>query len=89
MSSKEEIKSLFELEIKNSSDYATVLKIKQYILNELILPNINEIVIYKFETKQTEQQINNIKLGVILEFGFSIDTINEDCIIVDMKKFLE
>ena len=88
MSSKQEIKSLFEAEIKNSADYATVIKIKQYIINEIITPNINQIVIYNFEIPQTEEQINNIKLGIIVEFDINIDTINENCVIIDMKKFL-
>ena len=88
MSSRQEIKSLFEVEIKNSADYATVLKIKQYIINEIITPNINENVVYNFETPQTEEQINNIKLGLIVEFGFS-GIISENYVVIDMKKFLE
>ena len=88
MSSKQEIKSLFEVEIKNSADYETVLKIKQYIINEIITPNINENVVYNFETPITEEQINNIKLGMIIEFGFS-GIINENYVVIDMKKFLD
>jgi hypothetical protein len=87
MSSKQEIKSLFEAEIKNSADYATVIKIKQYIINEIITPNINQLVIYNFEIPQTEEQVNNIKLGMIVEFGFS-GIISENYVIVDMEKFL-
>jgi hypothetical protein len=87
MSSKQEIKDLFKIEIKNSTDYATVLKIKQFIINEIITPNINENVVYNFETKQTEEQINNIKLGMIVEFGFS-GIISQDYVAIDMKNFL-
>ncbi len=90
MSSKQEIKDLFTAELLLSAEYQIVLKIKQFILNEIATPNIQEEVCYYFETSQTEQQRKNIKLCMIIEFGFYTDemNINENRIIIDMKKFL-
>ena len=46
MSSKQEIKDLFIAEIKNTSEYQIVLKLKQFILDEIAAPNIHEIFNY-------------------------------------------
>jgi hypothetical protein len=89
MSSKNLIKDLFIAEIKNTPEYQIVLNIKEFILNEIATPNIQEIVLYNFETPLSKDQINNIKLCMIVEFGFSTDNMSESCVFIDMKEFLE
>jgi hypothetical protein len=89
MSTKEEIKDLFIAEIKNTPEYQIVLQMKAFILNEIATPNIQEEVIYYFETPLNKQQLKNIQLGMIVEFGFSTNNVASDCIFIDMRKFLE
>ncbi len=89
MSSKEEIKNLFIAEIKNTPEYQIVLQLKAFILNEIATPNIQEEVVYNFETPLNKEQMNNFKLGMIVEFGFSTNNMSENCVFIDMKKFLE
>lgn len=89
MTSKSYIKDLFTNEILNSEEYQTVLKIKLAIINEIQAPSIVEQFVYNFESEQTEEQRNNIKLAMIIEFGFYTDNMNGNTIMIDMKKFLE
>jgi hypothetical protein len=89
MSSKQEIKDLFILELKNTPEYQIVLQMKAFILNEIATPLIQKEVLYNFETIQTKDQLNNIKLCMIIEFGFSTDNMSEYCVFIDMTKFLE
>jgi hypothetical protein len=89
MSSKQEIKDLFILELKNTPEYQIVLQIKAFILNEIATPHIQEEIAYYFETPLNKEQLNNIKLCMIVEFGFYTDNMSENCVIIDMKKFLE
>lgn len=88
MTSKSYIKDLFTNEILNSEEYQTVLKIKIAIINEIQSPSIVEQFVYNFETPQSETQRNNIKLAMIIEFGFFTDNMNENTIMIDMKQFL-
>ena len=87
--SKNLIKDLFIAEIKNTPEYQIVLNIKEFILNEIATPNIQEIVLYNFETPLNKEQQNNIKLCMIVEFGFSTDNMSEYCVFIDMKEFLK
>jgi hypothetical protein len=89
MSSKKEIVDAFSQELMNTPEYRIVLNIKQFILDEIAAPNIQESITYVFETTQSEYQRNTIKLCMILEFGFYTDNLNESCVIIDMKKFLQ
>jgi len=88
MSSKQQIKDLFIEELKNTTQYQIVLTIKQIILNEIATPNILPQVIYNFETPQTDESINIIKLCMIIEFGFDTNNISCNAVIIDMSKFL-
>ena len=87
--SKNLIKDLFIAEIKNTPEYQIVLQIKELILNEIATPNIQKEVVYNFETPLNKEQINNIKLCMIVEFGFSTENMSMYSIIIDMAKFLE
>ena len=92
MTSKESkilIKDLFVAELKNTQQYQIVLNLKQIILNEIATPNIQYQVIYNFETPQTTYDLEIIKMCIIIEFGFSINSLTNDYIIIDMKQFLE
>jgi L-fucose mutarotase/ribose pyranase (RbsD/FucU family) len=89
MSSKQEIKNLFIAEIKNTPEYQIVLQIKALILNEIAAPHIQKDVVYNFETPLSKEQENNVKLCMIVEFGFYTDNMSGYSIIIDMTKFLE
>ena len=89
MSSKQQIKDLFITELKNTPQYQIVLTIKQLILDEIARPNIQSQIIYTFETQQSDDEIEIIKMSMIIEFGFDTNNISNNSIIIDMKKFLE
>jgi hypothetical protein len=88
MSSKQQIKDLFVAELKNTPQYQIVLTIKQIILNEIATPNIQPQVIYTFETPQSDYDIEVIKMCLTVEFGFTTSNISSNCVIIDMKDFL-
>lgn len=88
MSSKQQIKDLFTEELKNTPQYMIVLAIKQLILNEIATPNILPQVVYNFETMQSDEDINIIKLCMYIEFGFDTNNINSNCVVIEMKQFL-
>jgi hypothetical protein len=85
--SRFEIQNLFINELLVCEEHDTVLKIKEYIKNTISIPNIQEMITYTFEIPQTVEQIKNIKLCMILEFGFYSDEITNEYCIIDMKKF--
>ena len=89
MTSKQEIKQAFIAEIINTPEYQIILKVKQTILNEILTPYVQETVVYNFETPMTTEQLNNIKLCMIVEFGFYTENMSMYSMIIDMKKFLE
>ena len=88
MTSKQEIKTAFSQELLSTPQYQIVLKIKQLILNEINLPNINQYVIYNFETPQNREEQQNIKMCMVLEFGFSTENISESSVVINMMDFL-
>jgi len=89
MSSKQEIKDLFVAELLNTPQYQLVLAIKQVILNEIATPNIQQNVVYNFETPQSEEDIGIIKMCLKFEFGFDINNISTGGVVIDMSKFLD
>ena len=89
MSSKEEIKTAFMAELMTTPQYQIVLKIKQLILDEIARPNINQYVIYNYETLQNREEQQNIKMCMVLEFGFSTDNISESSVVINMMDFLK
>jgi hypothetical protein len=88
MSSKQEIKDAFILELKNTPQYQIVLAIKQVIMAEILTPHVQSQVIYNFETQQTDEEVNVIKMCMIIEFGFDTNNISSNAVIIDMKQFL-
>ena len=88
MTSKQEIKTAFTTELMNTPQYQITLNIKQLILDEITRPNIQRSVIYNFDSPQTQDEREIIKLCLMIEFGFSTDNMNENCIIIDMIQFL-
>lgn len=89
MASKQEIKDLFTAELMNTPQYQIVLNIKQVILNEILTPSVQSQVIYNFETTQTDEEVGIIKMCMIIEFGFDTVSINNNTVIIQMKRFLE
>jgi len=88
MSSKQEIKDAFTLELKNTPEYQIVLNIKQVIMSEILSPNVQSQVIYNFSSSQTDEQVNVIKMCMIIEFGFTTINISNNSVIIDMINFL-
>lgn len=88
MASKEEIKTAFTAELKNTPEYQIILNIKQRILNDIATPNIQRTVHYDFDKYMGQEEQVNIKLCSIIEFGFEI-YVNEYFAEVYMDKFLE
>jgi len=86
--SRQIIKDLFTAELLNTPQYQIVLAIKQVILNEISVPNIQSQVIYNFEYLQSDYDLEVIKMCMILEFGFSTDNLGSHCVVIEMKDFL-
>jgi hypothetical protein len=85
---KFQIQNAFTAEIMNTQEFQTVLKIKDYIMNSIITPLIQENLKYEFEEPQTEIQLENIRLSQKVLFGFSSIEMTADYCIIDMSKFL-
>jgi len=89
MTSKQEIKDLFTVELKNTPQYQIVLDIKQVILNEIATPKVESQVIYYFPSTQTDDEVGIIRMCMIIEFGFDTNNISNNSVIIDMKNFLQ
>jgi hypothetical protein len=88
MTSKQEIKDAFTIDLKDTPQYAIVLAIKQVILDEIAKPNVQSQVIYEFTPSLSEEQIGVFKMCMIVEFGFDTNNISGNAVIIDMKSFL-
>jgi hypothetical protein len=88
MASKEEVKTAFIAELKNTPEYQIILNIKQIILDYIATPNIQRTVHYDFEGFKNQEEQANIKMCSVIEFGFEI-FVNEYFAEVYMDKFLE
>lgn len=86
--SKQEIKDAFTLELKNTPEYQIVLNIKAVIMAEILAPHVQSQVIYTFQTSKTSEEINIIKMCMIIEFGFDTNNISNNAVIIDMINFL-
>lgn len=88
MSSKQQIKDAFTLELKNTPEYQIVLDMKSVIMAEILAPNVQSQVIYNFSSSQTDEQVNLIKMCMIIEFGFTTNNISNNAVIIDIINFL-
>lgn len=88
MSSKEEIKVLFTQEICNTQEYQIALNIKNYIIQQINEPNIQETVVYMFPNPLTKDSQEILKMALTVLFGF-YGLVNENGVVIDMKKFLD
>ena len=88
MASKQEIKDLFIAELKNTPLYSIVLDIKRVILNEIATPNIQSQVLYTFAEQQSDEQVQILKMCMVVEFGFTTSSISGACVIIAMADFL-
>lgn len=89
MSSKEEIKNAFTLELKETGQYQTVLELKQIIMDLIAIPDIQSQVPFNFPEPMTDDQLNVFKMCMLVEFGFITNNISNESVIIDMIKFLE
>lgn len=88
MSYYDEIKQLFSNEIISCPQYNICLNIKDKIIEQINTPQVSEFVYYNLDPLTiTDADINNLKLCSILMFGFEFE-INNNLVIIDMKKFL-
>ena len=87
MTSKEEIKTAFTAELKNTPEYQIILNIKQRILNDIATPNVQRTVHYDFDRFVAQEEQANIRLCSIIEFGFEI-YVNDYFAEIYMDKFL-
>ncbi len=88
MSSKEEIKVAFTNELKNTPEYTDIIAIKQLILNEIATPNILEYVKYNFSSPKSEEQQSILNLCLLVEFGFTTQSMTSNFVVLEMKHFL-
>lgn len=88
MSSKQEIKILYSEELVNTQQYQIVKAIKQTILNEIAIPNIQSQIVYTFLNPLTEYDLEVVKICMLLEFGFSPSNISSTSVVINMADFL-
>lgn len=87
MSSKEEIKVLFTQEICNTQEYQIALNIKNYIIEQINTPNIQENVVYMFSNPLSKDGQEILKMCLTVLFGF-YGIVNENGVVIDMRSFL-
>ena len=88
MSSKEQIKIAFTLELQQTGQYATVLELKQQILDLIAIPDIQPQIIYNFPEVFTDDELSVFKMCLQVEFGFVSMNIPNSTVIIDMINFL-
>lgn len=89
MASKEEIKIAFINELKNTPEYTDTIAIKQLILNNIAIPNIQQNIKYEFSSPKNEEQLSILSMCMIFEFGFASQSVTSSYIVIEMKNFLE
>ena len=87
MASKQEIKDLLVIELNNSSEKVIFNTMKNYVINTIVEPTIKLQLIYTFETRLTEDNVEVLKLICLNEWGFEPYIISEYSII-NMEKFI-
>jgi hypothetical protein len=87
MASKQEIKDLLVIELNNSSEKVIFNAMKNYVINTIVEPTIKLQIIYNFETRLTEDNVEVLKLICLNEWGFEPYIISEYSII-NMEKFI-
>jgi hypothetical protein len=87
MASKKEITDLLVIELNNSSEKVIFNTMKNYVINTIVEPTIKLQLIYTFETRLTEDNVEVLKLICLNEWGFEPYIISEYSII-NMEKFI-
>lgn len=83
--SYQEIKTLFEEEIKKSIEWQETILVKNYIIQTINEPNILMNVIYNFSQSIN---IDIFKMAFKIQFGFQNDNISDFQCIINMMEFL-
>jgi hypothetical protein len=85
-----EIQNLLKQELQNSSQYAEVLLIKQFIIQKINEPSIvNMRILYTFSIPFTNENDKELfKLCFKNEFSFIEENMNDTEINIDLSKFL-
>jgi hypothetical protein len=85
-----EIQNLLKQELQNSSQYAEVLLIKQFIIQKINEPSIvNMRILYTFSTPFTNEDDKELfKLCFKNEFTFIEENMSDTQINIDLAKFL-
>jgi hypothetical protein len=85
---KQNIQNAFIIELFNTPEKQIIDKMNDYIFETIRTPQIQETFKYFFEEPQTEEQLQNIKLLMIVYFGFYSTDMTSNYCLIDMKKFL-
>ncbi len=85
-----EIQNLLKQELQNSSHYAEVLLIKQFIIHKINEPSIVSMrILYTFSTPFTNEDDKELfKLCFKNEFTFIEENMSDTQINIDLSKFL-
>lgn len=83
--SYQEIKTLFQEELKKTIEWEETILLANYIKQSVINPGVQMNVIYTFSQSI---DIDIFKLAFKLQFGFENDNFNDSKIIINMKDFL-
>ncbi len=83
------IRNIFISELMGCKEYNLVLNMEKYIIESIKTPLIQEHVKYTFETPQTPEEIEIIRLCQKIVFGFCSSEINSEYCIIDMECFLD
>ena len=83
--SYQEIKLLFEEEIKKTIEWQETLLLKEYIKQSIIEPNVMITLIYNFSQSLN---IDIFKMAFKIQFGFQNDNISDFQCIINMMEFL-
>ena len=89
MTSKEEIKQAFTIELKLTNEYQEVLLLKQALLDEIAAPNVNHQITYMFTGELTDSQVQTLNMCFKIEFGFESEFTTNKGVTVTMDKFLD
>jgi len=88
MTSKQGIKDAFITQLSNTPEHTIIAAIKTQITANLALPEIQNEIIYTFDTPKTKEEQEIINLCMLAEFGFDTNNIGENSLTITMKQFL-
>jgi len=90
MTSKQEIKDLLTIELQNSIQYNECILIKEFIKEQINDPGVvNMHLNYNFSQTFNNDELTVFKLCFKIMFGWIENNCNNNCIGIDLSKFLD